>query len=185
MRRLKILGCALAVLVVAWAVPIIALNAIENKHAVDPRELIVDSPNAYPSLKQLTWTDEVASDAVGVYTRSWSSGEVGLLERVHRYGSPISALYAFSTQDPVFVYERKAQIPTYNAPSGLRADQAEIFCTDFISERGFRDKCLAWGAWLRYGQYTVYVAITNVLFSEADFASITQRVDAVANRSFL
>lgn len=185
MRRLKILGYALAVLIVAWAVPIIALNAIENKHAVDPRGLIVDSPSAYPSLKHLAWTDQVASDAEGVYTHSWSSGQVRLLERVHRYGSSISALYAFSTQDPVFAYERNAQIPTYSPPSGLRADQVEVFCADFISKRGFRDKCLAWGAWLRYGQYTVYVAITNVIFAEADFVSIAQLADAVVNRALL
>jgi hypothetical protein len=184
MRWVKILGCALAVLVVAWAVPIIALNAIENKHAVDPRGLIVDNPRAYPSLKPRKWIDQVASGSEGVYTRSWSSGQVRLLESVHRYGSSISAVYAFSTQDPVFAYERKVQTPLANQPAGLRADQVEIFCADFISTRGFRDKCLAWGAWLRYGQYTVYIAIKNAILSEAEFASITQRADAVANQAF-
>jgi hypothetical protein len=185
-RRLIILGCVLAVLIVAWAVPIVALNAIENKHAVPARELVVDDPSTYPSLKPMKWTDQkIAPDVEGVYARSWASGKIRLLERVHRYGSSIGAFYAFSTQDPLFVYERGTRIVTAQPPSGLRADQAEFFCVDFASKHGSGHKCFAWSAWLRYGQYTVYVAIANMVLSEADFASIMQRVDADVDRALL
>jgi hypothetical protein len=185
-RRLTILGCALAVLVVAWAVPVIALNAIQNKHEVDSMELVVENPDAYPLLEPLNWTDQkIAPSADGVDARSWTSGRVEVIERVHRYSSSISALYAFSTQDPTFVSERSARPTTAEPPSGLRADQAEIFCSDFIAKNGSHNKCDAWGAWLRYGQYTVYLAITHAVLSEADFAAITRRTDAVVNRALL
>jgi hypothetical protein len=185
-RQLTILASALAVLVVAWAVPVIALNAIQNKHAVDSRELVVDNPDTYPFLGPLKWTDQkIAPDAEGDYARFWTSGKVELTEKVHRYSSSISALYAFSTQDPLFVYERYARATTAAAPRGLRADQAEIFCTDFTAKNGSHNRCNAWGAWLRYGQYTVYLAISHAVLSEADFASITRRADAVVNRALL
>jgi hypothetical protein len=119
-RRLTILGCALAVLVVAWAVPVIALNAIQNKHEVDSMELVVENPDAYPLLEPLNWTDQkIASGADGVDARSWTSGRVEVIESVHRYSSSISALYAFSTQDPTFVSERSARPTTAEPPSGF------------------------------------------------------------------
>ncbi len=185
-RRLIIVGCVLAVLTAAWAVPVIALNAIQNKHNVDARELVVDDPATYPLLKPLKWTDRgIASDAEGVYARSWASGKVRLFEKVHRYGSSIGAFYAFWTQDPLFAYERRARILTAQPPSSLRADQAELFCADLTFKHGSGHKCFGWGAWLRYGQYTVYIAIANMVLSEADFSSIMQRVDAVIDRALV
>jgi hypothetical protein len=134
----------------------------------------------------LKWTDRgIASDAEGVYARSWASGKVRLFERVHRYGSSIGAFYAFWTQDPLFVYERRARILTAQPSSSLRADQAELFCADLTSKRGARHKCIAWGAWLRYGQYTVYIAIANMVLSEAEFAAIIGRADAAVDRALL
>lgn len=187
MRRwLKILTCALAVLIVAWAGPVIALNVIENKHTVDPRELVRESPEAHPLLKQLKWTvQKTDADVKGVYARSWDSGKVRLIERVHQYGSPISALYTFSTQDPLLAHEARATTVAANPPPGLRADQAEVFCSHLVPGRGHTKKCVAWNAWLRYGQYTVYVGLANAILSSADFAVITQRVDAVVNRALL
>jgi hypothetical protein len=185
-RRLKILACVFAVLVVAWAVPVLVVNVIENKHTVDPRELIRDNPENYPILKQLKWTDQkIVPTADGVYVRSWSSAKVHLVERVHQYGSSISALYAFSTQDPTLVHEAAAAAAAANPPSGLRADQAELFCSHLVSDHGHSQKCVAWNAWLRYGQYTLYFGISNAILSGADFASIAQRVDAGVNRALL
>jgi len=185
-RRLKVLAFVLAVLVVAWAVPVLVVNVIENKHTVDPRELIRDNPENYPLLKPLKWTDQkIVPSADGVYVRSWSSGKVRLVERVHQYGSSISALYTFSTQDPLLVHEAAVAAVAANPPPGLRADQAELFCSHLVSEHGHSQKCVAWNAWLRYGQYTVYFGISNAILSGADFASITQRVDAGVNRALL
>jgi hypothetical protein len=187
MRRwLKILVGTLAVLIVAWAGPVIVLNVIENRHAVDPRELIRDSPGTYPLLKPLKWTTEqTVPDAEGVYAQSWTSGRIRVLARVQQYGSSISALYAFSTQDPLVVHEPAAAAVAANPPPGLRADQAELFCSHLVSEHGHSQKCLAWNAWLRYGQYTVYVGVANAILSGADFAAITQHVDAFVNRALL
>ena len=185
-RRLKILACVLAVLVVAWAGPVFAVNVIQNKHTVDPRALISDNPENYPLLKPLKWTEQkIVANADGVYVRSWSSGKVHLVERVHQYASSISALYAFSTQDPALVHEAAAAAAAANPPSGLRADQAELFCSQLFPEQGHSQKCVAWNAWLRYGQYTVYFGISNAILSGADFASIIQRVDAGVNRALL
>jgi hypothetical protein len=184
-RRLKILACVLAVLVVAWAIPVLVVNVIENKHTVDPRELIRDSPENYPLLEPLKWTDhKIVPNANGVYARSWTSGRVHLVERVHQYGSSISALYAFSTQDPALVNAAAAAVAA-NPPSGLGADQAELFCSHLVSEHGHSQECMAWNAWLRYGQYTLYFGISNAILSEADFASIAQHVDAGVNRALL
>jgi hypothetical protein len=187
MRRwLKILACALATLIVAWAGPVIALNVIENRHSVDPRELIRDNPATHPLLKPLRWTDkQIVPDAEGVYAHSWTSGKIRLLETVHQYGSSLSALYAFSTQDPVLADKRATETVTAKPPSGLRADQVEVFCSHLISKRGTGHKCFTWNAWLRYGQYTVYIAITNAVLSSADFAVITRQVDAVVDRALL
>jgi hypothetical protein len=187
MRRwLKLLAFALAVLVVAWAGPVIALNVIENRHSVDPRELIRDNPETYPFLKSLKWTDEkISTDAEGVYAHSWTGGKVRLVQRVHRYGSSLSALYAFSTQDPLLARKWAGETVMANPPSGLRADQVEVFCSHLISKPRTPHKCFAWNAWLRYGQYTMYIAITNAVLSGADFAVITRRVDAVVNRALL
>jgi hypothetical protein len=187
MRRwLKILAFALAVLIVGWAGPVIALNVIENRHSVDPRELIRDNPETYPLLKPLRWTDKlIVPNAEGVYVHSWTSGKVRLVETVHRYSSSLSALYAFSTQDPLLVRKWAAETVTSNPPSGLRADQVEVFCSHLISKPGTPHKCNAWNAWLRYGQYTMYIAITNAVLSGADFTVITRRVDAVVNRALL
>ncbi len=185
-RRLKILACALAILVVAWAVPVLVFNVVENRHTVDPRELISDNPENYPLLQPLKWTEKnIVPNADGVYVRSWSSDKVRLVERVHQYGSSISALYAFSTQDPALVHDAAVAAAAADPPSGLRADQAELFCSRLVSEHGHSQKCVAWNAWLRYGQYTVYFGISNATLSGADFASITQRVDAGVNRALV
>ena len=185
-RRLKILACALAILVVAWAVPVLVVNVVENRHTVDPRELISENPENYPLLKPLKWTEtKLVPNADGVYVRSWSSGKVRLVERVHQYGSSISALYAFSTQDPALGRDAAAAAAATDPPSGLGADQAELFCSRLVSEHGHSHKCVAWNAWLRYGQYTVYFGISNAILSGPDFAAITKRVDAGVNRALL
>lgn len=185
-RRLKILACVLAVLVVAWAVPILVVNVIENKKSVDPRELIRDSPASYPILGPLKWTGQkVVPNADGVYVRSWSSGRIRLIQGVHQYGSSISAFFAFSTQGPLLVHDATAAAVGADPPSGLRADQAALFCSHLALKRGHSQKCVAWNAWLRYGQYTVYFGISNATISGADFASITQHVDAGVDQALL
>ena len=60
----------MAVLTVAWVVPVVAVNAIESRHSVDIRQLIVNDPQAYPALARHDWQDlSIGPNTAGAYGR--------------------------------------------------------------------------------------------------------------------
>lgn len=184
-RRLMIIGAVVVALVAAWVVPIVALNVVENRRTVDIRQLVVNDPNTYPALSRLPWTSPSTSPvSEATYQRTWMSGDVLLGETVHRYASALSALYTFSTQDPLLTNARKHHTVMAQAPDGLFADQAELICGGYKHTPGTHTgTCSSWAARMRYGQYIVDVTIVNHVLASSKFLPIARHIDAVAARA--
>jgi hypothetical protein len=182
-RRLRLVVLALAVLTVAWVVPVVAVNAIENRHSVDIRQLIVNDPRAYPALARHDWQDlSIDPNTAGAYGRTWSSGKIRLAQTVHKYNSTAGALVAYSEHDPLLTHRPKeVAVSTAFIPE-LTADQAQISCDQYTKKKG-KLRCDMWRAWMRYGQYTVDIFVKNVIMTAPEFISITKQANTVMSRA--
>jgi|SRR5215475_11867489 len=183
-RRVVIMIGTIFVLLLAWVLPVAVFNLVQNRHTVPAQAILVHNPNAYPFLAELEWKNlRTGPDTEAVYDRAWTSGMVRLTERAQRYGSTLSATYAYGLQDPLLAQHRNPPTLGGNPPPGLRADQVELYCSRFVHKHGpSLGKCFGWVAWMRYGQYTVYLSVSRAVLSRADFYAIMRHADAVVTQ---
>jgi hypothetical protein len=151
---------------------------------VEARDLIV-SPETLPQLDNLAWRrgreegQDPTATAVWQGYEDGSSRGVEFFQEVHRSRNDLFAWWAYRST-PRINYEEDFPEGVFDVdgPSGLRAEDHDVYCVDLNQAYQPGGQCGLWVYWARYGRLRVYVEAIS-MESNLDEDSFLQVVAAI------